>query len=85
MLWIAVVHSFSFLYGITMWRQQRLQACVTFGDIYVACNLGLMNNITLTMTIDDHLCLGAHEKYLYFSGVNPGMQLQDWGIGYAFI
>ena len=41
-LCIAMVHSFSFWYGITMWRQQRLQACFTFGDIYVACNLGLL-------------------------------------------
>lgn len=30
-----------------------------------------MNNITVTMTIDDHLCLGAHEKYVHFSEVEP--------------
>lgn len=78
-LWIAMVHSFSFLYSITVWRQHRLQACFTFGDIYVACSLGLLrNNITVTMTIDDHLCLGAHEKYVHFSEVEPWVQLQDW-------
>ena len=48
-LWIAMVHSFSFWYGITMWRQQPLQACFTFGDLYVACNLGLLWIILLSL------------------------------------